>query len=62
MEACPQGIFEVLLDDYDEPKAVVKLEFAKSLSHVCLGYYRKCAAEEVNCHTACKAGAIGHSW
>ena len=62
VEACPQGIFEVLPDDYDEEKAVVKLEFAKSVSHVCPGYHRKCAQEEINCHKACKTQAIEHSW
>ena len=62
MTACPKGIFEVLPDDYDEEKAVVKLEFAKSLSHVCPGYHGRCVNEPTNCHIACKANAIEHSW
>ena len=60
--ACPQGILEVVLDDYDEPKAAVKLEFAKSLSHICPGYHGKCMSNESNCHVACPSQAIEHSW
>jgi ferredoxin len=62
VEACASGILEVILDDYDEPKAVVKLQFATTLSDACPGYYRKCAGVEPNCHAACRAGAIRHSW
>jgi len=56
------GIFEIILDDYDESKAAVKQELRKNLSHVCPGYHRKCAKEKINCHLACKSGAIEHSW
>ena len=60
--ACPEGILEVVLDDYDEPKAAVKPEFGKTLSDRCPGYHAKCANASVNCHVACKPGAIEHSW
>jgi hypothetical protein len=52
----PKGI----LGYYDESKAAVKLEFARSLSRVCLRYCAECAREETNYHTACWAGAVEH--
>jgi ferredoxin len=60
--ACPYGLLAVFPDDYDEPKAVIKAELAKKLSDLCPGYYTKCTETEPNCHTACPAGAIEHSW
>ncbi len=62
VEACPQGIFELSLDDYDELKAIVKMEFAHSLSYECLGFDQRCTKESTNCHTACVKDAIAHSW
>jgi hypothetical protein len=62
VQACPEGIFEIILDDYDESKAAVKPDFAHSLGHVCPGFHEKCQKDEVNCHSACKAEAIEHSW
>lgn len=60
--ACPSGVLEVVPDDYDEPKAVVKPEFLRSLGDVCHGYDAKCAKNSVNCHRVCKPKAIEHSW
>jgi ferredoxin len=60
--SCPVGVFEIMLDDYDEYKAAVKQELSRTLGDVCPGYYAKCAKESPNCQSACKAGAIEHSW
>lgn len=62
VEACHNGILEVTLDDYGDPKAAVKLEFAKTLSYACPGFHRKCIKYELNCHVACLSNAIEHSW
>ena len=62
VEACPNGILEVTLDDFDELNAAVKPEFAQSLSYECMGYHQKCVNEASNCHSACSADAIKHSW
>ena len=62
VEACPANIFKIVPDDYDEPKAVVRRQFAATLSDACPGYHRKCAEIEPNCHTACSPAAIEHSW
>ncbi len=60
--ACPKGILEVIIDDYDESKVAVNKEFAKSLGYECLGYHAKCAKDASNCHSACKEDAIEHTW
>ena len=60
--ACPNGILEVTLDDYDDPKVAVKPEFAQSLGYVCPGYHAKCDKYPPNCHSSCKADAIKHTW
>ena len=60
--ACPASILEVIKDDYDDLKAAVKEEYAKSLSFSCFGYDKKCSQEETNCHSVCEGDAISHSW
>lgn len=62
VKACPQGVFEVVLDDYDKAVARVKEDLSKTISYVCLGYYRKCHSEEINCHKVCLPGAIDYTW
>ena len=60
--ACPNGILEIVLDDYDEPKAAIKAEHSKSLGYTCPGYYAKCDKDAANCHSVCKSGALEHTW
>ena len=58
--ACPEGIFEVAPDDYDEEVARVKDELVKKLGYLCPGLSR-CAAQQ-NCHVVCEKEAISHTW
>ncbi len=60
--ACPNGILEIVLDDYDESKAAVKTEHSKSLDYACPGYHTKCGMDAVNCHSVCKPCALEHTW
>jgi NAD-dependent dihydropyrimidine dehydrogenase PreA subunit len=62
VKVCPQGVFEVALDDYDKAVARVKEDVVKSIHYVCLGYHRRCANEENNCHAVCSQDAISHTW
>ena len=62
VEACPKGIFEVELDDYDEPKARVKDTFATTLGYECPGAAGNCSSEGVVCSIVCAPKAISHSW
>jgi ferredoxin len=59
---CPKGILEVIVDDYDEPKAAMKAAFARSLADACPGYQICAARQTLNCHGACPKDAIRHSW
>ena len=60
--ACPENILEIAPDDASELKAIVRHEVAQLLAHACLGYEAYCKRNEVNCHTACHADAIEHTW
>jgi ferredoxin len=61
-ETCPVHIFEIVPDDYDEPKAVVKWELKNTIGTLCPGYHAKCNVNEQNCHSVCSLEAIEHSW
>ena len=62
IQACPQSVFEIITDDYDDRVCAVHEEHRKSLKYVCspckpVGGWRTLA-----CLQACTAGAIQHSW
>jgi ferredoxin len=60
--ACPENILEIVRDDFGELKAAVRDDVAQLLAHACLGYDAYCVRNEVNCHSACHADAIQHTW
>ncbi len=60
--ACPEGLFEIALDDDAKSVAAIKSEFLKDLSYVCPGFHAKCNKDEINCHAACGMEAIEHTW
>lgn len=60
--ACPQGVLEVVEDDFDDLKAQVKPELRRRLGEACWGYHARCARETQSCHAACPHEAITHSW
>jgi ferredoxin len=62
VSACPYGVLELALDDYDELKAVLKQELSSHLGEVCPGYHGSCSRRTPNCHGACPTAAIEHSW
>jgi len=62
VRVCPNGVFEVALDDYDKAVAQVKDGVVKSIHYICPGYYGRCVNEESNCHSACRQDAISHTW
>ena len=62
LAACPEGLFELAEDDYGKLVAVVREELRTKIGHLCLGFDLVCSKKEVNCHTACQAEAISHSW
>jgi ferredoxin len=64
--ACPQGVYAVELDDYDDFVAVVTETVRRRLRELCAS----CKAlngdqgteRRLPCTSACPAGAISHSW
>lgn len=60
--ACPQGLFEVALDDYDDLVARVKDELKKEQKYLCNPCKAASQGRALPCVTACKPKAITHSW
>lgn len=61
VKACPKGLFVIGPDDYEKMAARVSDELTRSVGILCPGYER-CRAQGHDCHAACHAGAITHSW
>jgi ferredoxin len=66
VSACPQGVYAVEMDDYDDYVAVVVETARKKLRELCSECKAKGAAEGVvsllPCTGACSGGALKHSW
>jgi Fe-S-cluster-containing dehydrogenase component len=62
--SCPQHVYAVEMDDYDDYVAVVVESARKRLRELC----SECKARgsgadrELPCTSACRAGALRHSW
>ena len=59
---CPSGVLEVLADDYDEEVATVVEEHRKTLKYSCAPCKPDRDRPPLPCLTACKPGAITHTW
>ena len=60
---CPQNVFEVIHDDYDDLVAKVRDEVVKDLKYVCAACKPTSGKRELKCETACSGkGAVRHSW
>jgi len=62
ISGCPQHIFQIALDDYDEEKAKVKEEFRKNLKYICAACKPTSGWKSLACLDACKPKAMKHSW
>ena len=66
VDACPQGVYVIEMDDYDELVAVVAEGARKRLQElcsVCKGQNGSSGApHRLPCTTACTGGALRHSW
>jgi ferredoxin len=60
--ACPQQMFLVEPDDYDNEKAVVKEAMRKDVKYLCAPCKPTSGPRELPCEAACTPGAIVHSW
>jgi len=62
VEACPEKVFRVETDDYDDLVAVVVEEHRKKIKYTC-GPCKPLGEDVVEpCHAACPKDAIRHSW
>lgn len=62
VEACPQHMFAVEPDDYDEEKSLIKEAMRKDVKYLCAPCKPTTGPRELPCQTACAPGAISHSW
>ncbi len=62
VEACPQDVLGVEVDDYDDLVALVRQEHRKNLKYVCAPCKPVTGTRDLKCQTACPTQAISHSW
>ena len=61
IDVCPESLFELYENDYDESKAKIKNVLMKKIGYLCPGF-AICKRKEKNCHSACESDAITHTW
>ncbi len=61
-KVCPAGVLEMITDDYDEVVPAVTEEHRKKIKYSCAPCKPVSGPREIPCITACKPGAIVHSW
>lgn len=62
LEACPKGMFDMIMNDYDEEVAEIKEDFRKKLKYECAQCKPVGERPPLPCVRACTPGAIVHSW
>lgn len=62
LNACPQHIFEIITDDYDDEVAAIKSVFKNTLKYTCAPCKPTDHVPPLPCVTACTPGAIKHTW
>ena len=60
--ACPSGVFEIIVDDYDDEVAAVVEDHRKTLKYSCAPCKPDRDRPPLPCIAACAPGAISHSW
>ena len=62
VDACPAGLFEIIIDDYDDEVAAIKEEHRKKIKYDCSPCKPVSDQPPLPCVDACKSSAIAHSW
>jgi Fe-S-cluster-containing hydrogenase component 2 len=60
--ACPEGVLEIILDDYDDEVAAVVEDHRKKIKYSCAPCKPDTDRPPLPCLTACTPDAITHSW
>jgi len=61
-EACPQDVLEIIINDYDDVVAAVTEAHRNKIKYSCGPCKTTSGAKNLPCISACKPGAISHSW
>jgi Fe-S-cluster-containing hydrogenase component 2 len=62
VEACPEGVLEIIVDDYDDEVAAVVEDHRKKIKYSCAPCKPDQNRPSLACVTACVPDAIAHSW
>jgi len=60
--ACPAGVLEIIVDDYDDTVCAVKDGHRKRIKYSCAPCKPATGRPELRCVAACPAAALAHSW
>jgi len=60
--ACPVGMFEIMIDDYDDEVAAIKEANRKKIKYDCGPCKPVTGRPPLPCVEACAPGGISHSW
>ncbi len=60
--ACPAGVLEIMVDDYDDRVCAVKEEHRKRIKYSCAACRPVSDRPPLPCVAACPPGALAHSW
>ncbi len=62
VKACPEGVLEMITDDYDDVVAGVTEEHRKKIKYSCGPCKPGSGVRKLPCVLACEPQAISHSW
>lgn len=62
VDACPMGMFEIIVDDYDDKVATIKETHRKKINFECSACKPVSDRPPLPCVEACQPGAVSHSW
>jgi Fe-S-cluster-containing hydrogenase component 2 len=60
--ACPAGVLEIIVDDYDDQVAAVAEAHRKKIKYSCAPCKPEQGRQPLPCISACAFGALSHSW
>lgn len=62
VHACPRSLFMIEPDDYDDEVATIVAAARRSLKETCAGCKPAGGYDRLPCTSACRPGAVSHSW
>lgn len=59
---CPEHVYQIITDDYDDEVAEVKKDVRNTLKYLCASCKPTSGRVELPCRASCTPGALSHSW